>query len=204
MEISFIPRKDSELHSFESNFITKLPLHTTTLKLDPAEVAATTEIIGKNINAYNTMVFKKAEAKSLTAEFKVTKKAALKEIRRMSKMIKASMNYTITEGEDLQIISPKPAEPAASEMQPVLKIKVNGHVADIRYNKGRSTALNIYSKRGSETEFKFLAITTEVQYQDDRVNIEPGKPEKREYYAFFKEKDKEIGLKSDIVDVIVP
>ena len=204
MKISFIPRKDSELHSFENNFITKLPYHVLPLKLDEAEIAEATEIIEKNITAYKTMVLKKAEAKSLIAEYKATKRAAVKEISRLSKKIKASKKYSETTGEDLQIISPKPSEPAATDIQPVLKIRVNGHVADIRYNKSRSDALNIYSRRGSETEFSFLAITTQVQYLDERVNIESGKPEKREYYAFFKEKDKEIGLKSDIVNVIVP
>ena len=80
----------------------------------------------------------------------------------------------------------------------------NGHIVKIRFNKGKTSAINIYSRRGPETEFKFLAVNTEVQFSDDRENIEQGKPEKREYYAYYKEKNVEIGLKSDIVDVIVP
>ena len=204
MKTSFIPRKDSELHSFEINFKTKLLLHAPALKLDPAVVAVTIETIEKSINAYNNMVSKKAEAKSLYADYQIAKKEVVKELRRMSKMIKASLSYTSAEGEDLQIICPKPIAADPSEMQPVLKLTVNGHIVNIRSNKGKTSALNIYSRRGPETEFKFLAISTEVQFEDDRENIDPGKPEKREYYAYYKEKNVEIGLKSDTVDALVP
>lgn len=204
MKTSFVPRKDSELHSFQINFKTKLLLHAPLLNLDPAEVAVTTEIIEKSIIAYNKMVSKKAEANSLSAEYQLTKSSAVKELRRMSKKIKASLNYTSAEGEDLQIISPKPIAADPSEMKPALRLTVNGHIVNIRFNKGKISALNIYSRRGPETEFKFLAISTEVQFEDDRENIDPGKPEKREYYAYYKEKNVEIGLKSDTVDALVP
>lgn len=204
MKTSFIPRKDSELHSFEINFKTKLLLHAPALKLDPAVVAVTIETIETSINAYNKMVSKKSEAKSLYADYQIAKNEALKELRRMSKAIKASPSYTLAEGEDLQIISPKPIAADPSEMKPALKLTVNGHIVKIRFNKGKTSALNIYSRRGPETEFKFLAITLQVQFADKRENIEPGKPEKREYYAYYIEKDVEIGMKSDTVDALVP
>ena len=40
--------------------------------------------------------------------------------------------------------------------------------------------LQIHSRRGSETEFTFLANDTHPPYHDTRPKLDPTKPEKRE------------------------
>ncbi|HMQ70045.1 MAG TPA: hypothetical protein PKA90_13735 [Ignavibacteria bacterium] len=204
MKTTFIPVKNSELNSFENNFKVKLSLHANSLGIDPAEVTEVVQVLDENINAYTTMVSLRNQASSSYAEYKIKKSIALKELRRISKKIKSSKGYDISIGEDLDIISPRHIELVSSEKKPELKVKVDGHKVIIRYNKGVSDMINIYSRRGNEAEFTFLDVYKDLFYEDDRPKIESGKPEQREYYAFFKEKKSEIGKRSDIVKIVVP
>jgi hypothetical protein len=63
---------------------------------------------------------------------------------------------------------------------------------------------SIYSKRGSETEFTYLATDTHSPYTDNRVKLDSGKPEERQYYAYYFSNDYEVGQASDIVTAVMP
>ena len=204
MRHSFIPRKDSELKAFEKNYKAKLAVHADSLNLNEDEVEHATGIIEKSINSYNDMISKRAKARSAAAEYRINRKAYEKELRRLSRKIKASVNYDDSKGEDLKIITPKLTEISPEEKQPVLKAKVNGMTVELKFNKKRKDSFNLYSRRGKETEFTHIATITYLYYSDDRVKLEPGKPEVREYYAFFRKNHTEIGKKSDTLKVIIP
>lgn len=204
MKHSFIPRKDSELNAFEKNYKAKLAVHAESLNLKQDEVELATGIIEKSINSYNDMISKRAKARSAAAEYRINRKASEKELRRLSRKIKASVNYDDSKGEDLKIITPKLTEISPEEKQPVLKAKINGMIVELKFNKKRKDSFNLYSRRGKETEFTLIVTNTELYYSDDREKLVPGKPEVREYYAFFRKNDAEIGKKSDTLKVIIP
>jgi hypothetical protein len=81
-------------------------------------------------------------------------------------------------------------------LKPTLKV--------IAFDKGALEGVRIYSKRGSETEFTYLATDTHSPYNDNRVKLDSGKPEERQYYAFYFSNDYEVGQASDIVTAVMP
>lgn len=204
MKHSFIPRKHSELHTFEKNFINKLEVHAESLGMKPPEVADTLKIINKSISSYTDMISKQAEAKAAAAEYLINRKASEKELRRVSKFIKSSKKYTLSKGEDLQIIPPRIKAEVISELKPELRLRLSGKTVDIKFKKGRKDVFNIYSRRGDEIKFTFLSFNSQLHYSDDRDKLEPDKPEQREYFAYFKRNDAEVGKKSDIVKIVIP
>lgn len=61
--------------------------------------------------------------------------------------------------------------------------------------------MDLYSKRGEEADFTFLAHDTASPYVDNRPLLPADKPELREYKCVYVQNDAEIGLFSDEVVV---
>lgn len=204
MKDDFIPRRDGDLNSFEENFRDKLAIHAATLELTAAEATSTKNIIDSHRNAFSRMNSKKSESKAATEENTNRKEEAVAEMRRMAKKIKASKNYTTAIGDDLGIIGTMLELRNVSELKPELKAKKNGSEVIVQFRKNGTDGVKIYSRRGTETEFTFLALDTSTPYNDSREKLDPGKPEQREYYAIYFEEDKDVGEKSDTVMVTLP
>ncbi len=62
--------------------------------------------------------------------------------------------------------------------------KANGRV-ELDFPKGKSKGVNIYTKRGAETAYTFLARDTEAPYVGSRALLVPGQPETRTYRATY-------------------
>jgi hypothetical protein len=120
--------------------------------------------------------------------------------RLLAKRIKGSQNYTKAIGEDLGI---EVAESTSEAITPTLTVKLDGDYPVLGFTKGKADGVRIYSKRGSETAFTFLAIDTRSPYVDNRPNLVPGTPEKREYYAFLYDDDTVIGVQSATISITV-
>ena len=71
----------------------------------------------------------------------------------------------------------------------------------IKFNKGDSDGVNIYSQRDGDATFVFLARDTSSPYVDNRLLLAAGKPEVRRYHCRYIQKDQEIGLPSEDVTV---
>jgi hypothetical protein len=120
--------------------------------------------------------------------------------RLLTKRIKGSPNYTKGIGEDLGIeVAQSTTEATTTE----LKVKLDGGHPVISFTKSKADGIRLYSKQGSETAFSFLAIDTRSPYVDNRPNLVPGTPEKREYYAFLYDDDAVIGVQSDTISITV-
>jgi len=76
-----------------------------------------------------------------------------------------------------------------------------GGVVELDFDKSISDGVNIYSNRGTEADFTFLARDTVQPYVDNRPLLAAGKPELREYKCVYVQSDAEIGLFSDEVVV---
>ena len=99
------------------------------------------------------------------------------------------------------IEGPKGAVQAVN-LQPTISASAQpGGVVTIKFNKGGSDGVNIYSQRDGDTTFVFLARDTSSPYVDNRPLLVAGKPEVRRYHCRYIRKDQEIGLPSDDVTV---
>lgn len=204
MKNHFIPKRDGDLDAYEENFSNKITIHAVTLGIDPSEVTAVKTSIANHRLSYSNMNSKRAESKASSEDNLIKKEHAVNEIRRISKMIKSFKNYTPAIGDDLGIIgADKPVKDIA-ELKPVLTPKIVGQEIVIKFQKEGTDGIKIYSKRGAETEFTFLAVDTQSPYNDNRPKLESSKPEQREYYAYYFEVDSEIGKQSDVIKVTLP
>ncbi|MGV8018569.1 MAG: hypothetical protein AB2L26_10385 [Ignavibacteria bacterium] len=200
----FISKKDGDLDEQETNFVAKFATIGLTLGFLPAEITANQTVLEAHQDAYHAMVAKKAEAKAAVAENERKKSEAIAELRRIAKKIKGCAAYTEAIGKDLQIIGPDAIPPDLNFVKPTLKGVLSGGVVVIEFDKQEMEGVKIYSKRGGETAFTFLGIDTHSPYHDNRVKLDPTKPEERQYYAFYFANDYEVGQQSDIVTVVVP
>jgi len=119
--------------------------------------------------------------------------------RKLVQQIKANPNYSTVIGEDLGIVAP---EDTSVLTAPVLTVKLDGGVPVIGFKKGKSGGIRLYSKRGSEADFSFLAVDTKSPYRDTRPNLGAG-PEQRQYYAYFIVDDQQTGDPSTVVSITV-
>jgi hypothetical protein len=120
--------------------------------------------------------------------------------RALVRRIKASAAYTVGMGEDLGIHADDSVPVITS---PELKLKMEGGNIVISFKKGASQGIKLYSRRGSETTFTFLAVDTRSPYVDNRPNLVEGAAEKREYYAFYLVDDAQVGTQSPTVSIMV-
>lgn len=204
MKNDFIPIGNGNIDAFQENLVTKVGIHAPALGLDPDQVNASIQIINVNRASYTKMNSKKAESKAATEDYYNDRKKAIAEIRRLAKQIKSSKTYTTGIGDDIGIIGPELQFKSSVEKKPVLKASVNGNMVKIKFQKEGTHGIKLYSKRGSETEFTFLAINFASPYSDKREKLDPAKPEQREYYAYYFETDSELGQRSDVLKMVVP
>jgi hypothetical protein len=122
--------------------------------------------------------------------------------RALVRRIKAHPNYTSAIGAQLGIEGPDVAVDL-SEAKPVLTAtpQRSGLVV-IEFVKGQSDGVNIYSRRGTETGFTFLARDTASPYIDNRTPLVAGQPEQRHYMAMYVLDDDEVGIPGDELAVM--
>lgn len=83
-----------------------------------------------------------------------------------------------------------------------LKVRTMPHgVVEIVWLNGKADGVNIYSRRGDEAGYVFLAYDKQSAYVDNRPLLAAGQPEKRQYKAICVSGDKEVGQFSDEIVV---
>ena len=145
---------------------------------------------------------KQDAAEAAVEKFNTSKKNLVATYRLNVPRIKSSPKYTEDIGKILDIVGEEiTIDPET--MKPALKVISKAGVPEVKWVKYYSEGVNIYSRRGNETVFTFLARDTVSPYVDNRPNLDPDKPEDREYYAFYVFEDQEEGLESDTVKITV-
>jgi len=126
---------------------------------------------------------KAAVAKQATSEEDAVIKTAQAADRTLAKKFKLSPNYTVAKGQRLGI---EGVDSTTILTEPALTgaAKANGRV-EWDFPKKKSRGVNIYSKRGAETTYTFLARDTEAPYVDTRALLIPGQPEQRTFRAIY-------------------
>jgi len=202
--MDYIPKRDGDLYTYEKTFLTKLPSAAATLGIATDEITQTVSIIDAHLSAYDNVTLKKQESNA-TVENNVAKKAAaIAEIRRVSNYIKSNSKYTDAIGKELGIVGTEEAPEDLTAIKPTLKGKILGGSAVVSFDKQKMQGVRIYSKRGSETEFTFLAVDTASPYEDNRTKLNTALPEERQYYAYYLYDDQQVGQQSDVLKIIVP
>lgn len=192
----YLPDQDPQLLLWHDNFKNQTAALKTTFGLTDPEVAA---VAADNATAHTKVDAKqtaKNAAKTATEACATSLRSVKTAARALARRLKEHPAYTAALGQQLGIIGPEDSTDLSTS-KPTLTVEdtQNGQIT-IGFNKSISDGVNLYSKRGSETVFTFLARDTFSPYVDNRPALS-GTTERREYQAVYVQDDDEIGLRSD-------
>ncbi len=201
VKVDFIPKKAVDLNELETQIIGHIDEAALVLGLPAASVTTTKSLITAHQTAYNEknaadLNYKKAVEKNKQAELDaVSGKGGLREF---AKFVKSQPGYT-QEIDAMLGIEGSESILDLTNVKPVLTVSYEGLNVIIRFKKQGSDGVKIFSRRGDETSFSFLAIDTESPYIDSRPKINSSLPETREYQAVHIYKDEPVGQMSDTI-----
>ena len=172
--------------------------------MNDAEIDQAKDVLNNYMKTFSSMISLRAQSKAATEEFYSSRNDTIDLLRRLSHRIKASGNYDSAVGQDFGIVNRYSPITYFSESKPVLKAKLNGSQVIIKYAGYSADGIVLFSSRGNEKDFIEVAKVFRRTYTDDRPNLSKSNPEVRKYYATYFVKDRECGLRSDVIKVIVP
>jgi hypothetical protein len=92
-------------------------------------------------------------------------------------------------------------KPEYSELKPEIKLLHTGFNVAVTFSNNFKLPAKIYSRRGFEKDFKFLALDTFSPYLDNRPKLDSNLEEEREYQVIFFDENQEVGKMSEIVKI---
>jgi hypothetical protein len=194
----YIPHTDDGLKTWLQKRKVKLPLHAAALGLTPAQVAARQADCNAIIAEIDNVAQKRAALAPAVAAKEATKLAA---IRLQTRQEKVAAGYTPAIGQDLDIVGEETDENLA-QSRPDLKGQAYEGYVRLRFKKGGWDGVNLYTRLEGQTAWQFLAHDTNSPYDDQRPLSVPNQPETREYIAIGVVDDVEVGLPSEVVQVV--
>ena len=189
----FFPTRLAKVIVFLTNWLSKYATIATSLGIDAAEIASNTAIVQAEIDAHANMTAKKAESKSAVEAHTAQLTTTRTEVRRAAGEVKRRPGYTEAMGDELMIIGPEQEEIDYENIKPILEGKLVGGLPVIEFDLKGTEGVKILSKRGTETEYSFLAIDTHPPYDDTRPKLDPAAPEERKFVAWYIYGDEVIG-----------
>ena len=147
----------------------------------------------------------RAQYLSKSSDYKASLKDTMLALRPMNQNIRTTTGYTETIGDTIGIEGPDSSfDPTTAK--PEAEAIYEGGQVTIEFTKPVEVKqVLIKSKRGAETVFTDLATDTNSPYNDNRANLDPTKPENREYTLQYMNKDNQlIGQLSDTISIVVP
>lgn len=115
--------------------------------------------------------------------------------------IKTLPGYTEAIGRTLGIITNSPSVDFAT-FKPKMIIEMYGGLIRIKFKKLDTDGLNIYRRKKGTVDWIYLTRANKSPYDQNFVLEIPGQPELWEYRAFGVVDDNEVGVASDVVEVI--
>ncbi len=206
MKADYIPKHIDELDTWEETFLTNLATVGGALGLQAGEIAILAAKVTAHRDAYAVQKNLEQQYEGAVEQTNILKDIAISGtdgVRLTVTRIKTNSAYTEALGDQLGIIGEEISTDVPN-MKPVLILtkQASGGVS-AKFKKLGADAVEIRSKRGNETSFTFLARDTNSPYPDNRENLVPGVPEKREYIGIYVIKDQLVGLESDVASITV-
>lgn len=195
----YIPRQEGNLVTWLLNLKAKLLVHGTTLGFSTTEILALNTAIDALVAEIQAIEQQKNDLKEAVSTKDTNKGNLLGRVIEVARKSKVHSSYTEAIGKDLGIIGEDSvSNPDAA--QPTLTLTKLAEGVKVSFKKEGWDGVKIYSQRGSEAAFSFLATDTQSPYIDNRPNLGTG-AETRKYKAVFLDGDGTIGLESAVVEV---
>lgn len=201
----YLPKDLDDLDTWYENWLTNIGGVITALSLPGTHADTTKTAIVAARDKFSEWKNLKQTALAKSAEFQDTNKAAIALLRPYTQQLKNISGFTDDLGRSIGVIGPESTF-NPSTAKPTVRGLVEGGGITIKFNNPKEVrGVRITSKRGDETSHTFLAVDTNSPYNDMRANLDPSKPEKREYILqFINKQDQIIGQPSDAFVITAP
>lgn len=222
-----IPRTDTELALWLTNFSNSFAAHAAALGFTEADVnsvradaAMVNYLLGDLLPTYKTALQARTSYKNLVMAGPIgmaggslppppatgpaptaVPPGIVPRLRNLVQRIQLAPGYNEVIGFDLGITGPErsPAAPDATA-RPTLRARSNGPgTVQVDFTKEKFDGVAVESRRAGEDEWQSLGVDSYSPYIDDRPPREAGKPEVRQYRARYILRDHATGDWSDIV-----
>lgn len=199
----FFPSKDSDLREWLGTFKTNFPTVATQLGLSATEISEIEQITNIFIDDIDAQAQQEQELKAAIETKNGNREDKLPIFRAAIANLKNRRNYQKSMGELLGVVSrPKP-KLDYDTLQPKPKLQTVANEVKITFVRGNTHGVNIYCRRGNETNFTLMVRSYSSPYVDNRPNLNGASSERREYYLRYMRGNVEVGQNSDIVVVNV-
>lgn len=201
MPNNYLPSQDGALLTWLENFKTKIALRGAVVGLTPAQITDLQTKCDAMKSAIQLVITKQEEYKSAIAGKELAKQTQLGAIRTAIANLKTHAAYTAAIGTELGVVATtSDFDPATFKAD--IKAEIFGGFVRIKFKKGKTDGINLYHRRKGSADWAFLARDTRSPYDDHIVLETPNQPEHWEYIAYGVLDDAQIGLPSDIVEVV--
>jgi hypothetical protein len=200
-KIDFVPKRAADLDLLEKQFLENVDTVAGLLALTPDSVTKVKDLINLHQSTFSERNSAEQNFRTAVDKNKQAEQNALSSkggLREFANYVKSQPNYTTDMGIQLGIEGSDSIINYA-DLKPVLNVVYEGMNITIKFKKQGTDGIKIFSRRGSETEFTFLATDTESPYVDNRPKLNSAGPELREYQAVYLIRDDAVGQTSDIV-----
>ena len=202
----YLSRALDALVTWLTNFFDNLDTIGPTLGLTPTQITEVKARITDFKTKYQDQIQKEGDYKAAVEDTKASMKVCISDtggVRDLVGKMKKHDDYTEALGETLGVIGEEHV-PDSFNAKPELKDKSKGGLIIVGFNLYEWDGINIYRDLDDGAGMVFTARDTDPPYYDTKPKLDPTKPEKRQYQAYFVDGDEQIGLPSDILTIIVP
>lgn len=201
MPNSFFPKSDPSLVAWATNYKEKIVLHGASLGMTPVEIDAEIAICDAVIAAINAVNAQRTTLKKVIDTRDEIIDSQGGELRLDIARHKTATGYTDAIGQDLGIIGAS-VEFDPNTFKPSISVELFGGNIRFRFIKAGVNGLNIYKRQKGTSAFTLLSRATKSPFDFHPTLSEANKPEHWEFRAFGVINDVEIGLASDIVEIV--
>jgi len=201
MQTEYFPSTEPQQAIWCLNFGEKILIHGPTLGLNAIESAAAQDKAFKYAELIAKVQLKKSELKSLVDEKNLAYTEKIGDIRKDIVKFKTNSALTSEIAGELGIVGGETSfDP--DTYKPEINASLFAGFVRIKFFKKGVDGVNIYHRKKGALAWSFLARDTKSPYDDHIELATPGTPEHWEYRAFGVIEDAQIGLASDIVEVV--
>lgn len=199
----FLPNKDADFREWLRTFQTNFPNVAAQLGLTAAEISEIEGITNVFIQDIDAQAQQEQQLKAIIETKVSNREDKLPIFRAAIANLKNRRNYQKSMGELLGVISRPRPKLDYDTLQPKPKLQVVANEVKITFTRGNTHGVNIYCRRGNETNFTLMVRSYSSPYIDSRPNLNGASSERREYYLRYMRGNVEVGQNSDIVVVNV-
>jgi hypothetical protein len=201
MSNSFFPRTDAQMVIWATNYKSKIASNANALGLSPAQIALEMSYCDDLIVAINNLNAQKSVVKSLVKTKKQIFNSKGAALRAAISRHKTAVGYTDGIGQGLGI-KRNASSFNANTFKPQITVSIFAGSVQIKFKKFDTHGINLYHRKKGTMDWSFLARLSKSPFNQHLVLASPGQPEHWEYRAFGVVNDNEIGLVSDIAEIV--